>query len=68
MAISEEEIKKLIEVKAEVDRTSSVSSDGSNLLTRIPSEVVQVLKLKKGDKIRWLVDPKDNKIKIEIIK
>lgn len=68
MAISEEELKEMIEVKAEVDRTSSISNDGSNLLTRIPSEVVEVLKLKKGDKIRWLVNPKDSKIKIEIIR
>ena len=67
MAITEEELKKLLEVKADIEKLSTLSSDGRNLLTRIPKEIREFLKLEKGCKLRWLVDI-DRGIKIEVIK
>ncbi|MBD3252180.1 hypothetical protein GF386_00420 [Candidatus Pacearchaeota archaeon] len=67
MAITEEELRKLIDINADIEKITTLSSDGRNLLTRIPKEIRDFLKLEKGDKLRWLVD-EDKKIKIEIIK
>jgi hypothetical protein len=67
MAITEKELKDLIAVKVDIEKISSLSSDGKNLLTRIPKEIREFLDLKKGTKIRWLVNT-DKKIKLEIIK
>jgi len=67
MAITEEELKKLIEIKADIEKITTLSSDGRNLLTRIPKDIRDFLKLEKGDRFRWLVD-EDKKIKIEIVK
>lgn len=68
MAISEEELKKLVKVNVDVERISTVSSDGRNLLTRIPKEVIDFLRIKKGNKIRWLVKADSKEIKLEVIK
>jgi hypothetical protein len=67
MVISEEELKKLIEVRADIEKITTLSSDGRNLLTRIPKDIRDFLKLTKGTKIRWLVDI-NKQIKIEVIK
>lgn len=67
MAITEKELKELIEVDSSVDRISNISSDGRNLLSRIPKEVREFLDLKKGDKLRWVVN-ENKKVKIEVIK
>ncbi len=66
MAITEEELKKLIGVKADVEKVTSLSSDGRNLLTRIPKEIREHLRLEKGDKLRWLINSK-KQIKVEIV-
>jgi antitoxin component of MazEF toxin-antitoxin module len=68
MAITEEEIKELIEPKAELERISTISSDGKTTLTRIPKDIVDELGVKKGDKLRWLVDTKTEKITLKIEK
>jgi hypothetical protein len=67
MAISEIELKKLIEVKANIEKVTTLSSDGKNILTRVPKDVRDFLNLTKGEKIRWLVDI-NKQIKIEVIK
>jgi bifunctional DNA-binding transcriptional regulator/antitoxin component of YhaV-PrlF toxin-antitoxin module len=66
MAISEHELKNLVSVKAGVEKITTLSSDGRNLLTRVPKEIREFLDLKKGHKVRWFVDI-DKKIKMEII-
>ena len=66
MAITEEELKKLIEVKSQIDKITTLSYDGKNLLTRIPKEIKNYLELKKGGKLRWIVD-NNKKIIIEYV-
>jgi hypothetical protein len=67
MAITEEELKKLIEVQSRIEKITTLSYDGKNLLTRIPREIKNYLILKKGDKFRWIVD-NNKKMQIEFIK
>ena len=67
MAIKEEELKELIkEPDADIERITTLSDDGKSLLTRIPREIVSFLKLKKGNKFKWLVDSKTGEIKLEV--
>jgi len=68
MVITEEELKELIEPKADVEEISKISSDGSNLLTRIPKAIVEHSEIKKGQNIRWLFDKSNSQLKIELIK
>jgi antitoxin component of MazEF toxin-antitoxin module len=67
MVITEKELKELISVRADIEKITTLSSDGRNLLTRIPKDVIEFLELKKGYKIRWQVNT-DKKIKIEFVK
>ncbi len=62
MTITKEELKELVTPSADIEKISSVSSDGENLLTRIPKDVARELKISKGDKLRWLVKVKSNEI------
>lgn len=56
MPISEEELKEIIKSpNADIEKISTISSDGKNLLTRIPKEIVEYLKIKKGNKLFWLL-------------
>jgi len=66
MAITEEELKKLIEVQSRIEKVTTLSFDGKNLLTRIPREIRDYLMLKKSDKFRWTVD-NNKKIVIESV-
>ncbi len=68
MAITEQELEELIEVKADIDEVSKISNAGDTLSTRLPKEVIETLGLKKGQRIRWLVDPKTKKLNVEIMK
>ncbi len=68
MAVTEEEIKELIEPQARVEKVSTISSDGKTTLTRIPKDVVEELSIKKGDKLRWLVDSKKSEIILKLEK
>ncbi len=65
MPITEEELKEIIKTKVNIERVTTISSDGKTLITRIPKEVVEYLKIEKGDKLRWLVD---KEIRLELIK
>lgn len=62
MAISEKELDSLIEVKGDIEKVSTISSDGRSFLTRIPKEIAEELKLKKGSKLSWFVKLKEKKI------
>lgn len=67
MAITDEELKDLIkEPNAGIEKITTLSSDGRNLLTRVPTEIVSFLELKKGNKLKWLVDSKTKEIKLEV--
>jgi len=69
MAISEEELKELIETpKGDIEKITTISSDGRALLTRIPKKITDDLEIKKGDKLRWLIDTKKNNINLDLIK
>ncbi|MEM0465080.1 MAG: hypothetical protein QXW97_00060 [Candidatus Pacearchaeota archaeon] len=67
MSITERELRRILSIKVDVEKFSTISDDGRNLLTRIPRDVKDFLNLKKGDKIRWLVND-NKKLKIEILK
>lgn len=64
MAITEKELDKILKGNYDIDKLSKVSSDGKNLLTRIPKEIIDELKIKKGYYLRWTI--KNKKLKIEI--
>ena len=67
MAISEKELRNLVTIRADIEKISTLSSDGRNLLTRVPKEIIDFLELKKGNKLRWSVNT-DKKIKLEVAK
>ena len=66
MVISKKELSDLIKIKINSDKISRLSFDGKNLLTRIPKEVTNRLKLKKGQKINWVIN-KNNSLQIKIL-
>ncbi len=67
MGISEDELKELIShPKANIEKLTTLSDDGKSILTRVPKEIVSFLKLKKGDKFKWLVDAKNGEILLEV--
>ena len=64
--VKKEELDKLLEVKGDIEKITTISSDGKNLLTRLPIDIVKELKIKKGNKIRWFVDVKNKKISLNL--
>jgi len=69
MAVSEEELKELMETpKADIEKITSISSDGRALLTRVPKEIETEFEIKKGDKFRWLIDKEKNNINLDVLK
>ena len=56
MPISKKQLEELMNVKPSVEKIATVSSDGRNLLVRIPKDVREFLDLNKGDKLRFLVE------------
>ena len=68
MPITEKELRELIAINADIEKITTISSDGRNLLTRIPREIVDFLRIKKGAKIRWLVDVSTKEITLQIVK
>lgn len=65
MSISEKELRDILKIQSDLEKLSTVSSDGKNLLTRIPVSIRKQMNIQKGDKIRWLL--KDNAITLEVI-
>lgn len=68
MPISKEELNKLLEINADIEKVTIISSDGKRLLTRIPQDISDELKIEKGNKFRWLVKSKEKKIILEVEK
>ena len=68
MAISKKEFLDIITPDANIERISTISSDGRNLLSMVPKEIVDFLGLKKGHKLRWYVDVEKRSIQLEIVK
>lgn len=68
---TEQEIKELIKQPEYdyIEKIVKISSDGRNLVTRIPKSIADYLNIKAGDKIRfYTLTGKDKKLEIEIIK
>lgn len=69
MSVTEDELKEMMETpKADIEKITSISSDGRALLTRVPKEIEQDFDIKKGDKFRWLIDKQKNNINLDLIK
>lgn len=67
MTITEEELQTILkEPKADIEKITSLSYDGRNLLVRIPKEIVDFLQLKKGEQLKWIVNSITKEIKIEV--
>lgn len=64
MTITEKQLRDLIKDPADLEKISTVSSDGRNLLTRIPKQIKEKISLKKGDKLRWVI--KKGEIHLEV--
>ena len=64
--VKREELDELLRINPDIEKVSKISSDGGTLVTRIPKEIAKELKIVKGKKIRWFVDVKNKKIKLEI--
>lgn len=57
-----------IKVDASVIKKSKISSDGRNLLVRIPKEIQEFLEIKKGDSLAWKVDNNTKEMIIEVLR
>lgn len=55
MAITKEQLNEIIEPKADLEKVTTISSDGQKLVMRIPKDIEEELEVKKGDKMRWLI-------------
>lgn len=66
MSITEEKLKEMIEPQGDLEKLSTISSDGKTLSTRIPKELVDELKMKKGDKLQWILNKEENAISLSI--
>jgi len=67
MVISPQEFSALVGgPNADIERLTTLSSDGKNLLTRVPRELVSFLKLQQGDKLRWTVNAQTKEVRLEI--
>lgn len=67
MPITEDEIKEIIsQPSSEVQKATTISTDGKTCLTRIPKEIVSVLNIRAGDKIQWKCSPKEQTLTVEV--
>jgi len=66
MGITQKELNDLLHSDSIVDRVATVSSDGRNLLVRLPREVRESLGLEKGDKLRFLVNA-EKELQVNIV-
>jgi len=67
MSITRKELEELLKIKTSFEKIVTLSSDGRNLLLRIPKEIREYLSLEKGDKARFSIGDNE-KIGFEIIK
>jgi len=45
----------------EITTLTAASSKSKSLRTTVPMSIVKLLNLQEGDKIKWEIQPKDNK-------
>jgi hypothetical protein len=67
MVIKKEELMKIISIDTKIEKNSKISFDGRNLLTRVPIEVIQLMNVRKGHEIKWIIN-KNKELKIELVK
>lgn len=67
MSITRKELKDLLKIKTSFEKIVTLSSDGGNLLLRIPKKIREYFSLEKGDKVRFSIG-EGEKIVFEIIK
>lgn len=65
MGITEKELRDIIGSEPEIEKVSTVSSDGRNLLTRIPKAIAKNIGLKKCDKLVWIIEKKEIKLEVK---
>jgi len=68
MVITQEELNELLEPSADIEKISTISSDGKTFSTRLPKDVIEELGIDKGDRIRWFVERGSDKIEIKLEK
>ncbi len=56
MTITKEELREMIEKEEDIEKVSSVSSDGKSLMIRIPKQIANELDIKAGSEVQWKVD------------
>ncbi len=66
MGITEKELKKILSISSDIEKVTTLSFDGKNLLTRVPKDVCESLELRKGHKIHWLVSNDNKQIRLNI--
>ncbi len=67
MSITKKELENLIKVDSVIEKISTLSSDGKNLLLRVPKDIREHFFLEKGDKIKFVVN-ESGKIFFDILK
>lgn len=67
MPITREALERLLAVEPLVDRCATISSDGHNLLIRLPKRIREVLDLRSGQCLRFLVDS-EKRLSVEVIR
>lgn len=67
MVVTEKEIETLVSLRVDIEKLSKVSSDGKNLLLRIPKEITEYLGLEKTSRLKWYVNL-DRKVKLEVVR
>lgn len=65
--ITKEEVERLIAVDTSIEKFSTVSSDGKTLVIRIPKDIREFMKIKKGSELKWILETKSRKIKLEVV-
>lgn len=69
MVIEEEVLKEIIATQpsGNIEKSTTLSNDGKNLSTRIPKDIIEFFKLKRKDKLKWIVDVKTKEVRLVVI-
>lgn len=67
MAITTDELLSLLDTTPVVEKVSRVSTDGRNLLVRLPKALCEALTISSGDQLRWSID-KEGQLSVEVVK